>query len=61
VTARRPDLADQTVPTWDDVVASDYLPWDVERDGQRHVIDMTDTERGVADALAHLSHRGGNC
>lgn len=54
VTARRPDLKDQIVPTWDDVVAGDYLPWEVERDGARHVIDMTNTELGIAGALSVL-------
>jgi hypothetical protein len=36
----------------------DYLPWDVERDGARHVIDMTNTELGIAYALSVLP-RGG--
>lgn len=51
VTARRPDLVGQVVPTWDDVIAADYLSWDDDRDGSHHVIDMTDTEQGVATAL----------
>lgn len=54
VTARRPDLVGQIVPTWDDVRAADYVPWDGARDGPRHVVDMTDTERAVATALALL-------
>lgn len=54
VTSRRPDMEDQVVPTWDDVVACDYRPWVVERDGARHVIDMTDTELGIAGALSVL-------
>jgi predicted kinase len=54
VAARQPDLIGQVVPTWDDVLAGDYVPWQDERDGPRHVIDMTDTERGVADALELL-------
>ncbi|MGH8961336.1 MAG: AAA family ATPase [Jatrophihabitantaceae bacterium] len=57
VEARQPDLADQTVPTWEQVLASDYLAWDEARDGPRHVIDMTDTKRGVTAALAHLQQR----
>ena len=51
VTARRPDMAGQTVPTWDAVLAADYVAWDEDRDGQRHVIDTTDSEQAVADAL----------
>jgi hypothetical protein len=54
---RRPDLAGQTVPTWDDVEAAGYEPWDVTRDGPRFVIDMTDTDQGVRTALGHL-HAG---
>jgi predicted kinase len=55
VTARQPDLTGQVVPTWDEVLAADYVPWQDERDGPRHVIDMTDMEQGVADALELLS------
>ncbi len=54
VTDRRPDMTGQTVPTWDDVQAGDYLPWDETRDGPRHRIDTTDTENAVADALRLL-------
>jgi predicted kinase len=54
VDTRRPDLADQVVPTWDDVMAADYVPWDDKRDGQRHLIDMTDPDRAVAAALELL-------
>lgn len=54
VTARRPDLAEQAVPSWEHVQASDYEPWDETRDGPRHVIDMTDTEVGVTVALERL-------
>jgi len=54
IEARQPDLVDQIVPTWDQVVAREYVAWDEARDGPRHVIDMTHTELGVAAALAHL-------
>jgi predicted kinase len=54
VTTRRPDLAGQVVPSWDDVMAADYLPWDDGRDGPRHVIDMTDPGHAVAAALELL-------
>ena len=54
VTDRRPDLTGQTVPTWDDVVTGDYVDWDDERDGPRHLIDMTDTDQPVAAALSLL-------
>jgi len=51
VTARRPDLAGQAVPAWDQVVAAKYVAWDDLRDGPRHVIDMTDAAAGVRAAL----------
>jgi predicted kinase len=56
VAAREPDLAGQVVPSWDDVMASDYVTWDEARDGARHVIDMTNTETGASAALGHLGH-----
>lgn len=54
VADRRPDLAGQTVPTWADVLAGDYDPWDETRDGPRHLIDTTDTDLAVRSALAAL-------
>jgi predicted kinase len=54
-TDRRPDRAGQTVPSWADVIAKEYRRWDEDRDSPRHVVDMTDTERGVTDALAYLN------
>ncbi len=54
VTKRTPDLVGQVVPTWQEVMAAEYFPWDEARDGLRWVIDMTDTEAGVAIALDHL-------
>lgn len=58
VDARRPDLVGLCVPTWDDVSSAEYAPWEEARDGPRHVVDMTDTERGVATALHHLRQVG---
>ncbi len=54
VTTRYPDLDAQMVPTWGDVIAGDYVPWDSERDRPRYLIDMTDAEEGVAEALGRL-------
>ena len=54
VSARLPDLPGQTVPSWHDVAAAEYVAWDEARDGLRHVIDMTDTGRGLAAALEIL-------
>lgn len=51
VTMRQPDLLGQAVPTWADVEASEYVVWDEQRDGPRHRLETTDTERAVAQAL----------
>ncbi|MFC7621243.1 AAA family ATPase [Microlunatus sp. GCM10028923] len=55
VTDRRPDLAGQSVPTWDDVLTGDYEPWDETRDGPRHLIDTTDSEQAARTAVRLLS------
>lgn len=44
VEERLPDLPDQVVPTWQQVQARDYVPWQEERDGPRLVVDTTDSE-----------------
>ncbi len=54
VERREADLVGQRVPTWAEVTADGYLAWDEARDGPRIVVDMTDTEVGVAAALAAL-------
>jgi predicted kinase len=54
VTTRRPDLPDQSVPTWEQVEAIEYAPWDTDRDGPRSAIDTTDADAALATALAHL-------
>jgi len=51
VERRRPDLPGQRVPTWAEVTADGYVAWDESRDGPHTVVDMTDTEAGVAAAL----------
>ena len=58
VMTRQPDLVGQVVPTWQQVHASEYVPWDEARDGPRHVIDMIDTAQAVADALRLLGVSG---
>lgn len=55
VTARRPDWAGSAVPTWDQAANHDYATWDESRDGPRRIIDMLDTEQGLAAALLHIS------
>lgn len=58
VEQRRPDLPDQIVPSWHEVSSGEYEPWDDARDGNRHVVDMTDIEVGVARALAIVRAAG---
>ena len=54
VRARLPDLPDQVVPSWDEVLTGEYVEWDETRDGARLVVDMTDTDEGVALALSYV-------
>ncbi len=42
------------VPSWRQVERCEYMAWDESRDGPRHLIDMLDTEQGVATALRHI-------
>ena len=53
VESRVPDIAGHTLPTWSDVVARDYRPWDRER----LVIDTTrlDVQETVRTILSGLS------
>jgi len=47
VEQRRSDLEGLVVPTWDQVLAWDYQAWDVHRDGNRTIIDGSDTEAAL--------------
>ena len=47
-------MAGLVVPSWHQVERSEYMAWDESRDGPRHLIDMLDTEQGVATALRHI-------
>ncbi|HEU5006248.1 MAG TPA: AAA family ATPase [Jatrophihabitantaceae bacterium] len=55
VAGRVSDLDGLVVPSWDDVLASGYEPWDESRDGTRLVVDGADCAAAVeaiADSLA---------
>ena len=54
VEQRRSDLRSLVVPTWDQVLVLDYQPWDVNRDGDRAIIDGSDTETALAAIHACL-------
>lgn len=55
VTERRPDMPGQRVPTWDQVTAGEWVPWDVDRDGDRQLVDTADSAAAVAAALASIT------
>jgi predicted kinase len=57
VEARVSDVDGLVVPTWDEVLASGYEPWDERRDGQRVVVDGADCEAAVTAVLAAVSSR----
>lgn len=58
VEGRATDLVGHVVPTWDEVVNRDYVPWDEHRDGPRVLVDMTDAAEGLACALSALAAEG---
>ncbi len=51
VEARLPDMPGQVVPTWQEVMQSDWVAWNEDRDGRRIRIDMTDTREGLTHAV----------
>jgi predicted kinase len=51
VEARRSDLAGLTVPTWEQVTALVYEPWDTGRDGPRLLVSNDGTP---AESMDHL-------
>lgn len=51
VETRLPDLPDQVLPTWSDVLTREYVPWDELRDGRRILVDMTDPDAAMLQAL----------
>ena len=55
VTTRVPDLPGQVVPTWEDVLAREYVEWDAARDGPRVLIDMTRPAEGLRRAERALA------
>ena len=54
VTERRPDLDGQSVPSWEQVLAGDYVDLDEARDGARIIVDMLNTDEGYRTAIGHL-------
>lgn len=52
VEERRSDVPGLVVPTWEQILGSDYRPWDVDRDGERLVVDGQHADASVAAILA---------
>ncbi|QFG68166.1 hypothetical protein [Ornithinimicrobium pratense] len=51
---RTPDIPDHRVPAWRDVQQDGWVPWNLERDGSRTVIDTTDNFAALRGALTLL-------
>lgn len=57
VEGREPDIPGHVPPSWHEVQAVRWVPWDVGRDGSRFLVETSDTESALAqllDALADL-------
>lgn len=54
VEARRADIPGHQVPTWREVQADGWVPWCIERDGSRTLIDTTSATSALHNALSLL-------
>ena len=52
VESREADIPGHQVPTWVEVQADGWVPWDEARDGTRVVIDTTHSEQALSAAMA---------
>lgn len=58
VESREADIPGHQVPTWSDVEADGWVPWNEARDGARIVIDTTVSKSALHNALCALpAHR----
>ena len=57
VESRSADIQGHVVPTWEDVERGEWQPWDVERDGERLLVDTTDVSSAVAQVVARTRGR----
>ncbi|HEY9293865.1 MAG TPA: AAA family ATPase [Microlunatus sp.] len=44
---RRPDMPDQQVPSWSEVLEAEWVAWDAARDGDRTIIDATSSAEAL--------------
>lgn len=54
VESRESDVDGLVVPSWQDVLTSDYVPWDETRDGPRLVVDGGDGDAAAETIAARL-------
>ncbi|QIK68383.1 AAA family ATPase [Nocardioides sp. HDW12B] len=54
VESRTADIPGHVVPSWEDVEHGEWQPWDVQRDGDRLLVDTTDTASATAQVLDAL-------
>ena len=52
VEARTADIPGQQVPSWDEVLGQQWVPWDDGRDGPRSLVPTDDYGRALAAVLA---------
>jgi predicted kinase len=52
VEARAADIPGHGIPSWDEVVRQQWVPWDVKRDGPRTLIATNDSSTALASILA---------
>ncbi len=55
VEQRRSDLEEQVVPTWEQVLAAEYQPWDEERDGARLIVNGASANQALDAVLRYIS------
>lgn len=56
VETRTADIPDHRVPSWDEVEGQRWVPWDARRDGQRTLIDTSNSRRAL-DAILAITAR----
>lgn len=52
---RTADIAGHSVPSWEEVQAADWVPWDERRDGDRTVVDTTDASAALHQVRSLLT------
>lgn len=58
VEERSADIPGHRMPTWDEVISSEWTPWDEERDGERICVDTTHRKTSLHALLDDLHQSG---